>query len=54
MRLAFAGTAPFAATILERLIASDHDVATVYTQPDRAGVSQAVGAGAGSPMRSHR
>ncbi len=35
MRLAFAGTAPFATTILERLIASDHEVATVYTQPDR-------------------
>ena len=35
MRLAFAGTAPFAATILERLLASDHDLATVYTQPDR-------------------
>lgn len=35
MRLAFAGTAPFATTVLERLIASDHDVTTVYTQPDR-------------------
>ncbi|MCY3813134.1 MAG: methionyl-tRNA formyltransferase [Gammaproteobacteria bacterium] len=35
MRLAFAGTAPFAAMILERLLASDHDLATVYTQPDR-------------------
>ena len=35
MRLAFAGTAPFAATILERLLASDHDLAAVYTQPDR-------------------
>lgn len=35
MRLAFAGTAPFAATILERLFASDYDLATVYTQPDR-------------------
>ena len=35
MRLAFAGTAAFATTILERLIASDHEVATVYTQPDR-------------------
>ena len=35
MRLAFAGTAPFATTILERLIASDHEVAIVYTQPDR-------------------
>lgn len=35
MRLAFAGTAPFAATILQRLLASDHDLAAVYTQPDR-------------------
>ena len=35
MRLAFAGTAPFATTILEGLIASDHEVASVYTQPDR-------------------
>ena len=35
MRLAFAGTAPFAVTILEHLLASDHDLPTVYTQPDR-------------------
>ena len=35
MRLGFAGTAPFAATVLERLLASDHDLAAVYTQPDR-------------------
>ncbi len=35
MRLAFAGTAAFATTILERLIASDHEVGAVYTQPDR-------------------
>lgn len=35
MRLAFAGTAPFATTVLDRLIASAHEVATVYTQPDR-------------------
>ena len=35
MRLAFAGTAPFAATILEHLLASHHDLAAVYTQPDR-------------------
>ena len=35
MRIAFAGTAPFAVTILERLLASPHEVAAVYTQPDR-------------------
>lgn len=35
MQLAFAGTAPFATTILERLLGSPHQVAAVYTQPDR-------------------
>ena len=35
MRLAFAGTAPFAKTILDRLLQSRHDIAVVYTQPDR-------------------
>ena len=35
MRLAFAGTASFATTILERLLASGHEVGVVYTQPDR-------------------
>ena len=35
MRLAFAGTAPFARTILDRLLRSRHAVAAVYTQPDR-------------------
>ena len=35
LRLGFAGTSPFAATILERLIGSSHQVAAVYTQPDR-------------------
>lgn len=34
-RLAFAGTPLFAATILRRLLDSPHDVALVYTQPDR-------------------
>ena len=35
MRVAFAGTPPFAATALEALAASGHDVAIVLTQPDR-------------------
>ena len=35
MRVAFAGTPPFAATALEALIAAGHDVALVLTQPDR-------------------
>ena len=34
-RLAFAGTPPFAATILQRLLGSKHRLAYVYTQPDR-------------------
>lgn len=34
-RLAFAGTPPFAATILRHLLASEHRVDVVYTQPDR-------------------
>lgn len=35
MRIAFAGTPPFAAVALEALIAAGHDVALVLTQPDR-------------------
>ncbi len=35
MRIAFAGTPPFAATALQALLAADHDVVLVLTQPDR-------------------
>ena len=35
MRVAFAGTPPFAATALEALAASGHEIAVVLTQPDR-------------------
>ncbi len=35
LRLGFAGTPDFAATILARLIDSEHEVAVVYSQPDR-------------------
>src|ERR671933_2247661 len=35
MKLAFAGTSDFAATILRNLIASDHEVGLVVSQPDR-------------------
>jgi methionyl-tRNA formyltransferase len=35
LRVAFAGTPPFAATALEALVASGHEVAMVLTQPDR-------------------
>ena len=35
LRLAFAGTAPFAVAILDRLLGSGHAVEAVYTQPDR-------------------
>lgn len=35
MRVAFAGTPPFAAKALESLIQAGHDVALVFTQPDR-------------------
>ena len=35
MRLTFAGTPEFAATVLAALLASPHTVAAVYTQPDR-------------------
>ena len=35
MRVAFAGTPPFAATILRGLLASDHEVGLVISQPDR-------------------
>ena len=34
-RLAFAGTAPFAVRILERLVAAKHAIDVVYTQPAR-------------------
>lgn len=36
MRLVFAGTPPFAATILESLVEAGHPVSLVLTQPDRA------------------
>lgn len=36
MKLVFAGTPAFAATHLSALIAQGHDIAAVYTQPDRA------------------
>ena len=35
LKIIFAGTPEFAATALEQLIASNHDVVAVYTQPDR-------------------
>ena len=35
MKLAFAGTPPFAATILRGLLASEHDIGLVISQPDR-------------------
>src|SRR5919199_6080820 len=35
VKLAFAGTSGFAATILRNLIASDHEVGLVISQPDR-------------------
>lgn len=35
MRIVFAGTPEFAAEHLKALLASDHDVIAVYTQPDR-------------------
>jgi methionyl-tRNA formyltransferase len=35
MRLVFAGTPAFAATALEGLLAAEHDIALVLTQPDR-------------------
>jgi methionyl-tRNA formyltransferase len=35
MRLAFAGTPPFAATVLQALINAGHEIALVLTQPDR-------------------
>lgn len=34
MKVAFAGTPDFAATILDRLVASEHDVGLVVSQPD--------------------
>ena len=35
MRIVFAGTPDFAATALQALLATDHDIVAVYTQPDR-------------------
>ena len=35
MKIIFAGTPEFAATILERLLQSQHDIVCVYTQPDK-------------------
>ena len=35
MRIVFAGTPDIAATVLQALVASEHDVVAVYTQPDR-------------------
>ncbi len=35
MKVAFAGTPPFAATILRGLLASEHEVGLVISQPDR-------------------
>jgi methionyl-tRNA formyltransferase len=35
MRLAFMGTPDFAATVLEALLAADHEVVCVYSQPPR-------------------
>jgi methionyl-tRNA formyltransferase len=35
LNLVFAGTPPFAATILQALIQSPHNILAVYTQPDR-------------------
>lgn len=35
MRIVFAGTPDFAAIALQALLATDHDVIAVYTQPDR-------------------
>lgn len=35
MRIIFAGTPDFAATILESLLTTEHEICAVYTQPDR-------------------
>lgn len=35
MRIIFAGTPDIAAIVLEKLLASEHEVVAVYTQPDR-------------------
>lgn len=35
LRIAFAGTPPFAASILDALLNAGHDIIAVYTQPDR-------------------
>ncbi|MBE9535405.1 MAG: methionyl-tRNA formyltransferase, partial [Proteobacteria bacterium] len=35
LKILFAGTPEFAATTLQALLASEHEVVAVYTQPDR-------------------
>ena len=35
MRIVFAGTPDIAATVLQALVASEHEIVAVYTQPDR-------------------
>lgn len=35
MRIVFLGTAPLAAEVLKGLVAAGHEIATVFTQPDR-------------------
>ncbi len=35
MRIIFAGTPDFSASVLKGLVASEHDIVAVYTQPDR-------------------
>ena len=35
MKIVFAGTPDIAATVLEKLLKTDHELAAVYTQPDR-------------------
>lgn len=37
MRIIFAGTPDFAATSLQALLNTDHDIVAVYTQPDKKG-----------------
>jgi methionyl-tRNA formyltransferase len=47
LRIVFAGTPEFAATVLTALLASAHELRAVYTQPDRpAGRGRALKAGA--------
>ena len=47
MRIIFAGTPSFAASHLEALIDSEHDVVAVITQPDRPGKRGKIGSIAG-------